>query len=143
MRTYIEHANITVIDAEHTIKLLLAAAPDWSIRGEGRMDDWFGKAVRWYHVGDEQTYITIQNGGDTNAKGWTEHWSGVKHIGIVVESLDDVITRLSNSGYQLDHMGGNHPHRRSVYYVDKHNLQFEFVEYLSEEPALKNDYNLG
>lgn len=142
MNTYIEHANISVVDAEHTIKLLLTAAPDWSIRGEGKMEDWFGKHVSWYHIGDKNNYITIQSGGEGMAKGWKEHATSVKHIGIAVADLQAVITRLENAGYPLDHMGGEHPHRRSAYFTDKHNLQFEFVEYLSEKPEQRNDYRL-
>ncbi|GAL37195.1 glyoxalase family protein [Vibrio maritimus] len=87
MKSYVEHANITVIDAEHTVGLLLAALPDWSIRGEGRTDDWFGKPMRWYHVGTENSYITIQDGGEGEAGIWQQPWVGVKHIGIVVDDL--------------------------------------------------------
>ncbi|WP_375748422.1 VOC family protein [Vibrio sp. HN007] len=142
MRTYIEHANISVVDAQHTIKLLLTAAPDWSIRGEGKMDNWFGRQIRWYHIGDENSYINIQDAGEGLAKNWKEHWTGVKHIGIVVEDLQAVIERLTKAGYELDHMGGEHPYRRSAYYIDKHNLQFEFVEYLTDQPEQRNDYSL-
>ncbi|MGR5288170.1 VOC family protein [Vibrio maritimus] len=142
MKSYVEHANITVIDAEHSVGLLLAALPDWSIRGEGRTDDWFGKPMRWYHVGTEESYITIQDGGEGEAGTWQQPWIGVKHIGIVVDDLKKTISRLEDAGYPLDHMGGKHPYRQSAYFQDKHHVQFEFVEYFSELATERNDYQL-
>ena len=53
-----------------------------------------------------------------------------------------MIERLRQHGYELDHLGGEHPHRKSVYYLDGNNLQFEFVEYLSERTDERNDYSL-
>lgn len=66
----------------------------------------------------------------------------VKHLGIAVPNLEDVIERLRQHGYELDHLGGEHPHRKSVYYLDGNNLQFEFIEYLSERADERNDYTL-
>ncbi|WP_087023080.1 VOC family protein [Thaumasiovibrio subtropicus] len=142
MKSYVEHANIVVVDPEHTIHLLTAAAPDWQVRGSGVMDNWFGKTVTWYHVGTEDTYVTIQGGGEGEATPWTSHLTGLKHLGIVVENLDEAIQRLEEAGYSIDHFGGDHPHRKSAYYVDKHGLEFEFVEYFSERPEERNDYTL-
>ncbi|PSW22291.1 lactoylglutathione lyase [Photobacterium sanctipauli] len=142
MKSYVEHANITVSDTDHTIKLLLTALPDWSIRGEGVNQDWFGKSINWYHVGNENSYIAIQSGGEEKSGHWSEHWTGVKHIGIAVPDLEALITRLENAGFPIDHRGADHPHRKNVYFLDQHNIQFEFVEYLSSEPTKRNDYSL-
>ena len=48
--------------------------------------------------------------------------------------------RLAAAGYPLDHWGGQTASRRSVYVVDPDSVQFEFVEYLSEDVALRNAY---
>ncbi|MBY6196028.1 VOC family protein [Vibrio hangzhouensis] len=141
MNGYIEHANITLINPRHTIEFLLAALPDWKIRGQGRMENWHGKDVEWFHVGNEHSYIALQSGGDKTLPDWTTHWTGVKHIGIAVDDLSAMVERLSNAGFELEHWGGEHPHRRSAYYVDEHNMQFEFVEYFSELPSERNDYS--
>ncbi|MGF1680276.1 VOC family protein [Photobacterium minamisatsumaniensis] len=140
MSTYVEHANITVVNAEDTIEFLLSALPEWSVRGKGVNDDWHGKSVSWYHVGDENSYIAIQSGGEGKNGHWAEHWTGVKHIGIVVPDLEALILRLETAGFPIDHHGAEHPHRKNAYFLDKHNVQFEFVEYLSTQPAEKNDY---
>ncbi|MFH4402875.1 VOC family protein [Vibrio diabolicus] len=142
MNSYVEHANITVVDPAHSIDLLLSAIPEWEVRGKGVIDDWFGKKVNWYHIGDNDSYITIQSGGEDVIGDWKGHWSGVKHIGIVVPNILELVERLSLSGFELDHWGGEHPFRKSVYYLDKNNAQFEFIEYLSDRKSEQNDYEL-
>ena len=48
--------------------------------------------------------------------------------------------RLQAAGYPVDIEGAAHPHRRNLYYLDPAGFQFEFVEYLSDEPAERNLY---
>ncbi|KXF82058.1 VOC family protein [Enterovibrio coralii] len=141
MKSYFEHANIQLADPMASIHFLTSAIPEWSIRGQGDLD-WFGKPVVWYHVGDDDSYVTLQSGGEGEIGDWKAHWAGVKHLGIVVPSVDDVIERLTTAGYEIDHMGGEHPYRKSVYYLDGNNLEFEFIEYLSDDPVKRNDYLL-
>jgi hypothetical protein len=135
---YLEHANLTVVDPQDTVKFLTAAIPAWSIRGQGEYEN----TEIWFHVGDDSQYITIQSGGVGNAQDWTDRWTGVKHLGIHVPSLDELVARLTKAGYQLDHYGGEHPHRKSVYYMENNNMQFEFVEYFSNKATERNDYAL-
>jgi hypothetical protein len=59
-----------------------------------------------------------------------------------VPSQEAVLQRLDAAGYQLDHMGGTHPHRRSAYFFTRDKLEFEFVEYLSAVDGERNDYSL-
>ena len=139
--TYVEHANISVTNAEETVRFLTAAIPEWRVRGQGEMD-WFGRTIQWYHVGDDHSYIAIQNGGIGEVSEWRKSWTGVKHIGIVVPDLDSLVERLTTCGYKVDHFGGDHPHRRNVYFLEPHNMQFEFMEYTSREVSEKNDYFL-
>ncbi len=142
MNGYIEHANITLVNPQKTIGFLLAALPNWRIRGQGKMAEWFGKEVEWFHVGDDQSYIALQSGGESRIGDWNRHWTGVKHIGIVVDDLNNTVERLKTAGYELDHWGGDHPHRRSAYYMEEHNMQFEFVEYFSTHHSERNDYSI-
>ncbi len=138
---YVEHANISVLNVEETINFLTTAIPSWSVRGQGKMD-WFGEQVRWFHVGNKDSYIAVQEGGSGQVQNWKEKWTGVKHIGIVVSDLDSLVSRLSEAGYPVDHAGAEHPHRRNVYIFDSNNIQYEFIEYLSDKPEEKNDYSL-
>ncbi|WP_199873387.1 VOC family protein [Ideonella sp. A 288] len=135
----LEHLNLTVADLDATLAFLQAALPTWQVRGEGRLD-WHGKAIRWLHVGTPSCYIALQGGGEGEAPDWTGHAIGARHAGLRVPSLDAVVQRLALAGHAVDHPGGTHPHRRSVYYTLPGALQFEFVEYLSDDPAQRNDY---
>jgi catechol 2,3-dioxygenase-like lactoylglutathione lyase family enzyme len=141
MTTALEHVNITVQDLGRTLEFLQAALPDWRVRGEGRMD-WFGKPIRWLHYGGDDHYLALQSGGEGAALDWQSHLTGVKHVGLVVASVEAVVQRLAEAGFLLDHWGGTHPHRRSAYVIAPGSVQFEFVEYHSADPALRNDYAL-
>ncbi|WP_318511226.1 VOC family protein [Photobacterium leiognathi] len=111
MNGYVEHINIQVSQPEKTIHFLLTALPEWTIRGEGQIPDWQGSA------------------------------SGIKHVGIVVESIDAIISRLNKIGYEVDHWSGEYPYRRSAYFIDDNNLEIEFIEYFTDERVLRNDYS--
>ncbi len=49
MKSYVEHANMSVVDAQKTIHFLTSAIPEWRVRGGGKLDNGFhgGKAY-WY-----------------------------------------------------------------------------------------------
>lgn len=140
-KAYVEHANISVLNAQETIDFLTTAIPSWSVRGQGEMD-WFGEKIQWFHVGDDNTYIAVQTGGKGVVQNWKESWTGVKHIGIVVPDLDSLVARLDEAGYPVDHAGARHPFRRNVYIFDNNRIQYEFMEYFSGAPAERNDYDL-
>lgn len=139
--TYVEHADISVVNTEDTIRFLTAAIPGWRVRGQGEMD-WDGETVQWYHIGDDRSYISIQSNGTGKVGDWRKSWTGVKHIGIVVPDLDSLVERLTTCGFKVDHFGADHPHRRNAYFLDSHDVQFEFMEYTSREISEKNDYSL-
>ena len=136
---YVEHANAMVKNIDQAAFFLITAMQSWRVRGRGRMD-WFGKPIEWLHVGTESSYIALQSGGEGSGQDWKGYEVGVRHIGLVVPSLDAVIARLSQEGFSVDHMGPGHRHRKSAYFIQAENLQFEFVEYLSEFPSERNEY---
>ena len=142
-QAYLEHANATVRDLDEVKDVLLCALPGWRVRGEGMMD-WFGqRTIRWLHVGTEHSYIALQSGGEGVAEQhpeWRSSALGTKHIGIVVPSLNETLQRLAAAGYTPDHWGGAHPFRKSAYVLAREGLQFEFVEYLSLNLSERNDY---
>jgi len=138
---YLEHANISVVNTEATIKLRIAAMPNWHVRGGGEMT-MAGETIQWHHIGDNQSYIAVQSGGRGKVSDWKTSWTGVKHIGFVVPDLNSLIKRLADCGYDVDHFGGDHPYRKSAYFLEPHGIQFEFTEYLSSSDSERNDYSL-
>ena len=137
---YLEHANYTVHDLDRAIHFLTTALPSWTVRGGGeRMR--LGRLSRWVHVGNAHSYISFADGGVGNASApYPSYEMGLKHLGIVVPSLDAVIARLAAAGYTVDHEGAAHPHRKSVYYAEPGGLEYEFMEYLSTVESERNDY---
>ena len=135
----LEHINITVRDVDRSTRFLLTAWPSWRVRGEGRMD-WFGKSITWRHVGDDIVYLALQDGGEGDVIDWRNHRLGPKHVGLVVDSVEDVVERLAAAGFPLDHWGARTDTRRSVYVVDPNSVQFEFVEYFTEDLNRRVEY---
>ncbi|MBB5518079.1 VOC family protein [Amphiplicatus metriothermophilus] len=135
----IEHANLVVTAIGPTLDFLTAAFPEWRVRGEGR-DAWKGMARRWVHVGDDDFYVTLNDFGRGRQRDLDSDEPGLAHIGFVVDSIEDVVARLEKAGYEPSHWGPAHPFRRNVYFIDEEGLEFEFVEYLSDDPAEKNRY---
>lgn len=138
-RITLEHVNLTVTDLPATLRFIQLALPDWRVRGSGQMD-WFGKTIDWCHVGDDHSYLALQSGGETAPIDWQSHHTAVKHIGLVVPDVAQVVERLGAAGFALDHWGGTGAARRSAYVMAPGALQFEFVQYDSDEVALRNDY---
>lgn len=138
---YLEHANITVRNLGAAQQFLQLALPTWQVRGQGQMD-WYGKTIRWLHLGNASHYIALQSDGEGATLDWQSHAVGVKHLGLVVPDLAALQARLSAAGYPVDHPGGKHPQRRSVYYQVDGLVQIEFMQYLSDEATLRNDYTL-
>lgn len=136
---YLEHANVTVRQIDAATRFLLTALPSWRVRGEGTMD-WFGKPIRWRHVGSDDGYIALQDGGEGRGPHWQSHQVGVKHLGIVVGDLAALVSRLREIGHEADHPGGTHPHRKSLYYDADDLVQIEFMQYLSPRVGERNAY---
>lgn len=135
----IEHANLVVTAIEPTLQFLKAAFPEWRVRGEGR-DEWKGMPRRWVHVGDDDYYITLNDFGRGRQRNLESPEPGLAHIGFEVASLDEVVARLETAGFAPDHWGPDHPWRKNVYFLDGEGLEFEFVEYFTDEPAKRNLY---
>ncbi len=51
--------------------------------------------------------------------------------------------RLRTAGYQDSTVPNGHPHRQRVYFHDPEGNDWEFVEYRSEDPAERNDYEIA
>ena len=52
-----------------------------------------------------------------------------------------MIERLEAKGFQIDIEGPEHAFRKNVYFLDPAGFQFEFVQYLSDNPNERNRYD--
>ncbi|TNE81252.1 MAG: VOC family protein [Gammaproteobacteria bacterium] len=136
----LEHANLVVKDLETTLHFVLTAFPEWHIRGRGR-NTWHGKPRRWVHVGTDDYYLTLNDGAEGNNRDLTGHTPGLAHLGFVVEDVELVIQRLEYAGFEPRTRGAEDRFRKTVYFVEPSGFEFEFMEYLSDDPREKNHYS--
>lgn len=139
MDTTLEHANIVVRDMDASIRFLRAAFPEFRIRSEGLIE-----GRRWLHIGTEDTYIALNEASVVPAERWQPYSGkpGVNHLGYVVDDVEALRERLAAAGFRDSTYPNNHPHRRRVYFYDADGNDWEFVQYLSNDPAERNDYEL-
>lgn len=135
----LEHANLVVKDIQPSIDFLLTAFPQWQVRGEGE-SQWAGQARNWAHIGDDDYYLTLNDGAEGDNRDLRGITPGLAHLGFVVDDVDDLKKRLTAKGYAIDIEGRQQPYRKTVYFIDPSGFQFEFMQYLSEAGELKNQY---
>lgn len=135
-----EHANLVVTDIAATLDFIQTAFPKWTVRGEGKMN-WKGKPRYWLHVGDDNTYITLNDNGEGENRELAGHKPGLAHLGFEVDDVDGIVARLQAKGFEIDIEGGDHPFRKTVYFLDPQGFQFEFIQYFSDIPAERNLYD--
>ncbi len=133
----LEHANLSVTDADALTHFIEAAFPSFRVRGAG--NDGAGRP--WRHVGDEQFYIALQTvpaGAVRTPYGDTP---GMNHLGWEVDDLDELRQRMEKAGYPPNLWDDSHPARRRLYFYDPDGNDWEFVEYASDDPTQRNDYS--
>lgn len=140
MATRLEHANIAVRDVEEMIHFLQLAFPDFEIRGEGKNL----LRRRWVHVGNSETYIAINEATKDHEpkRALYSGISGMNHLGYEVGDVEALRQRMLGAGYQESTVPNAHPERKRIYFYDREGNDWEFVEYKSTDPALRNDYTL-
>ena len=136
----LEHANICVRDIEPMIRFLKTAFPEFQVRGEGTSRD----GSRWVHVGTDDTYIALGLATADSGRQWVPYRGepGVNHLAYEVDDADSLRARLNAAGYQESTPPNAHPHRRRVYFYDPEGNDWEFVQYLSDDPSKRHDYTL-
>ena len=136
----IEHINLVVRDIEPTLEFLKIAFPHWEIRGSGQ-SDWYGKPRTWLHFGEDDSYIALSDNGEGAGRDLTGHKPGLAHIGFVVDDLDGIMARYAAKGIAPSVDLTEIPARKNVYYVDPAGIELEFVQYLSDLPAERHNYD--
>ena len=68
----------------------------------------------------------------------------LEHANITVNDIDEIVSRANDAGYELSPVSAmkGHPHRRRAYFFDGNGIEWELVEYLSDDSSERNDYKL-
>ena len=140
MECRLEHANVCVRDVEAMIRFLKTAFPEFRVRGEGKSRD----GTRWVHLGTNDTYIALGQAKADSERDWRPYRGepGVNHLAYEVDDVDSLRVRLKAAGYRESTPPNAHPHRKRVYFYDPDGNDWEFVQYFSQDPAERNDYEL-
>jgi catechol 2,3-dioxygenase-like lactoylglutathione lyase family enzyme len=140
MPARLEHANLIVRDIDDAIRFLETAFPEFRKRFDGA--DANGK--RWVHIGTDDTYIALTQATTEPAQRWTPYTGvpGVNHLAYEVDDVEALRIRLASAGYRDSTVPNNHPHRKRIYFYDSDGNDWEFIQYLSSDPAKRNDYRL-
>lgn len=140
MSVRLEHANLMVRDIDATIRFLQTAFPEFRIRFDGTDPD----GTRWVHIGTHEAYIALTQSHVEPKQRWQPYagMPGVNHLGFEVDDAGALRERLASAGYQESTVPNAHPHRKRVYFYDPDGNDWEFVQYLSDDPAERHDYEL-
>lgn len=120
----IEHVNITVTDPQRSADLMHQLF-GWNIR-------WDGPSMmggHTIHVGSEDDYLALYT--NERAKAADPRFAKSKplnHIGVVVDDLDAVETKVIAAGLEPFSHGDYEPGRR-FYFLDWNDIEFEVVSY--------------
>ena len=141
MALRLEHANLCVHDINGVIRFLQTAFPDFRIRHDTTDEN----GLRWVHVGNNETYIAL-NQAKTDAERRSKPYGGkpgLNHLAYEVDDVEALRSRLRAAGYQDSTVPNSHPYRKRIYFYDPDGNDWEFVQYLSSDPAKRHDYGLS
>ena len=145
MAARLEHANINVRSIDETIRFLTAAFPEFRVRGRGEVE---GRP--WVHVGTDDSYLALnefepRTAGSTDGAGGGEPpafgTEPLNHLGFVVDDAEALASRLRAAGFREGFAAPAHKYRIRKYFLDADGNEWEFVEYLTDDPALQNEYS--
>jgi len=140
MSARLEHANLHVHDLDGMLRFVQTAFPEFRVRGQG-----LGfTGTRWLHVGSEESYLALYQASQPPAEPWVpyEGKPGLNHLGFEVDDVESLRKRLLEAGYEESTVRNAHPHRKRIYFYDAEGNDWEFVQYLSRDPAQRNDYEI-
>lgn len=134
---HLEHLNLVVSDIPAMLKFYQAVFPHWFVRDQGQ-GEWHGKTRNWLHFGDDYQYIALSDHGEGENRDLKGHQVGLAHLAYATDDIDGVIQRLEEAGFAIINNGDTQPYHRNVYFIDPAGFEVEFVQYLSDNPALRN-----
>ena len=141
MSARLEHANINVRSIDEAIRFLTAAFPEFRVRGRGEVD---GRP--WVHVGTDSSYLALNEFPDDAGKSTGKQAAGfgtepLNHLGFVVDDAEAMAGRLLAAGFREGFAAPPHRYRIRKYFLDADGYEWEFVQYLTDDPALQNEYS--
>ncbi len=139
MTVRLEHANITVPDIDAALDFLSHLAPDFAVMHDGQNPDGY----RWVHFGTPQNYLALEEPHEpTPDAGLKRSYRdyGVNHLGLVVDDVDSTAERLKKAGYKENHVSERHPARLRRYFLDSAGMEWELVQYLSDDDTQRFSY---
>jgi len=138
MTARLEHANLCVRDIDAAVRFLQTAFPEFRVRADRTDAD----GGRWLHIGTDEHYLALTQATEPAARTFEPYSGvpGVNHLGYEVDDAAGLQARMLAAGYEESTVLNNHPHRRRVYFLDPDGNDWEFVQYLSSDPAERNDY---
>ena len=130
----LEHANMTVPDMDAAVRFLQLIAPDFMIRHDAVSD----RGYRWVHIGNNDSYIALQEihsgfAGKFPPEAYVNY--GVNHLCMIIDDAIAVEQRLLSAGYRRKGPTLFDSHRKRLYFYDDSGLEWELVEYTSDDPA--------
>jgi catechol 2,3-dioxygenase-like lactoylglutathione lyase family enzyme len=136
-----EHANLCVRDVDVMLRFLQTAFPEFWVRHDATGTD----GVRWVHIGTDETYIALQASRREPTESLSPYSGapGVNHLGYEVDDVEALRSRLRAAGYTDSTFPNRHPHRKRVYFFDPEGNDWEFVQYLTQDPTERNDYDIS
>jgi catechol 2,3-dioxygenase-like lactoylglutathione lyase family enzyme len=140
MAARLEHANLTVHDLEGVLRFVTVAFPEFRIRHDGVRPS----GVRWVHVGTDETYLALSQAHRSAPRAGAPYQGrpGLNHLAYEVDDVETVTTRLRSAGFQASGTADAHPYRRRAYFYDPDGNDWEFVQYLVDDPKARHDYEL-
>mgnify|MGYP002625863228 FL=1 len=138
MPVRLEHANMSVHDIDRIIRFLQTAFPEFGIRRDAVDPD----GSRWVHVGTDDSYIALTQAAPDSPKRLPpyEGKAGLNHLAYEVSDADALRARMLEAGYTESTVPNAHPYRKRVYFYDPEGNDWEFIQYLSDDPAKRHDY---
>ena len=94
----------------------------------------------WLHFGDDYHYLALNSHGTGENRDLRSNQLGLGHFAYVTDNIQAVIERLESVGFYISKKGQDSPFRRNVYFIDPDGYEIEFVQYLSDLPNERNDY---
>jgi hypothetical protein len=137
----LDHVNVSVVSNDRAIEFLQIAFPDLRVRGGGQTagEGWTGA---WLHLGNDDLYVSLNEAttvevGDRNGMVST----GINHVGFTVDDMEELLRKYEAAGFKCSAMDES-PARKRLYVTDADHIMWEFIEYLSDDPAVRNDYSI-
>jgi catechol 2,3-dioxygenase-like lactoylglutathione lyase family enzyme len=120
----LEHANVTVTDPEATAAML-GRIFGWHVRWEGPSL----MGGRTVHVGTDTSYLALYTPPeDPGDRADPDRIGGLQHLGILVDDLDPIESRVRAEGIEPHSFMTYEPGRR-FYFDDHDGIEFEVVAY--------------